>query len=427
MDEARARPAPSRRPSARHGTIRPWRCARRYELVAIADHRRRSWSSSHVLTCRCRRSPSRAASRRRRIRGRRRRCRRSDRGPPYVMSEMIAAEPALARAARASARRKDALGSRWPMRMRGAVDAGRPDPHHRLRDLRARRDGDRRAAVRGARACPPGREVRPVQALEAAAAAARRRACSSPISHEGGTKVTNEAIHAARAAGAQTALISVGDGIAGCAGSPGGSWCGPRSRTRAGATPIGYLAPLTGSARGARGTGCAELAQTPWPSGRQHRRRRGLTRGPRRGWLPPCRAGRSPPRGRHGGGSHVGTSARARAEDRGGCPRSRHRARARNRAPRAPRRRRRRWTGLIVIQADPVAGNRPRGRTGRTAATRGKRPRRTNRRHRRARAWMGRWIPEAETPAGRLVLPRGSRVRRPRRAAAGRRHRAPDS
>ncbi len=62
------------------------------------------------------------------------------------------------------------------------------------------------------------------------------------ISHEGGTKATNEAIRAARAAGATTVLITVGKGSPGAeaaelilqTGEQDQSWC----------HTIGYVSPV---------------------------------------------------------------------------------------------------------------------------------------------------------------------------------------
>ena len=159
--------------------------------------------------------------------------------PPYVMSEMIAAEPAIGeRLVRRLAR--DAALDRLAAEMREHLDAGHP--------LVTTGCGTSEHAAMGVAALvsealdlPPGREVRSVQALEAL-----RRPVGDglllAVSHEGGTHATVEAMRAAQARGARTALITVGTG------SPGAqladhviateeqdqSWC----------HTVGYVAPL---------------------------------------------------------------------------------------------------------------------------------------------------------------------------------------
>jgi glutamine---fructose-6-phosphate transaminase (isomerizing) len=159
--------------------------------------------------------------------------------PPYVMSEMIAAEPALAeRLVRRLA--KDRVLDQLTTAVREAVDAGRAiittgcgTSEHAAAALAA--------LVNDALDVPAGREIRSVQALETL----RRPLATGlllAVSHEGGTHATNEAMRAAREAGATTALITVG------AGSPGAaladmlvlteeqdqSWC----------HTVGYLSPI---------------------------------------------------------------------------------------------------------------------------------------------------------------------------------------
>jgi len=159
--------------------------------------------------------------------------------PPFVMSEMIAAEPAVAeRLVRRLA--KDAALDRAAVEIREAVDGDRP--------VMTTGCGTSEHAALGiamllseALNLPVGQEVRAVQALEAL----RRPLANGlllAVSHEGGTHATLEAMRAAQAAGATTALITVG------AGSPAAaladhvitteeqdqSWC----------HTVGYLAPL---------------------------------------------------------------------------------------------------------------------------------------------------------------------------------------
>jgi fructoselysine-6-P-deglycase FrlB-like protein len=159
--------------------------------------------------------------------------------PPYVMSEMIAAEPAVAeRLVRRLAKDPtlDALASE----IRSALDAGRPI-------VTTGCGTSEHAAMAIARLVfesfdlPAGREVRSVQALDAV-----RRPIGDglliAVSHEGGTHVTNEAISAAQAAGATTALITVGPG------SPGAALAGhvilTEEQDQSWCHTIGYLAPL---------------------------------------------------------------------------------------------------------------------------------------------------------------------------------------
>jgi glucosamine--fructose-6-phosphate aminotransferase (isomerizing) len=159
--------------------------------------------------------------------------------PPYVMTEMIAAEPALAQR----------LVRR--LREQGATDG--------LADAVRRASGKARpiiltgcgtsehAAMAVAEllteALQPaaGREVRAVPALEAI-----RRPLADGVligvSHEGGTTATNGALEATRAAGGTTALITVGTTSPGMAfadhvlptGEQDQSWC----------HTVGYLSPI---------------------------------------------------------------------------------------------------------------------------------------------------------------------------------------
>jgi fructoselysine-6-P-deglycase FrlB-like protein len=86
-----------------------------------------------------------------------------------------------------------------------------------------------------------GRDVRSIQPLETLAHPMTEGLLIG-VSHEGGTHVTNEALRAARAAGARTALITVGGGSPGAAlaeivlrtEEQDQSWC----------HTVGYLSPL---------------------------------------------------------------------------------------------------------------------------------------------------------------------------------------
>ena len=94
---------------------------------------------------------------------------------------------------------------------------------------------------------PAGREVRSVQALDAL-----QRPIGDglliAVSHEGGTHVTNEAISAAQAVGATTALITVGPG------SPGAALAGHVILTGAGPELVPHHR-LPGAARRGRRAG----------------------------------------------------------------------------------------------------------------------------------------------------------------------------
>jgi glucosamine--fructose-6-phosphate aminotransferase (isomerizing) len=159
--------------------------------------------------------------------------------PPYVMSEMIAAEPAhTERLLRRLA--DDEAFATVVATIRAAADTGRPihltgcgTSEHAAMAIAALLDE--------ALALPPGRETRAVTALEAL-----RRPLGEgvliAISHEGGTKATNEAISAARTAGATTVLVTVGAGSPGAeaaehviqTGEQDQSWC----------HTVGYLSPI---------------------------------------------------------------------------------------------------------------------------------------------------------------------------------------
>ena len=159
--------------------------------------------------------------------------------PPYVMSEMIAAEPAVAERL---VRRlmKDPGLDQLADQIRVAIDRGRPvvttgcgtSEHAAMAIARL---------VSEALDLPAGREIRSVQALEAVQRPIGPGLLIA-VSHEGGTHATNEAIRAANEAGATTALVTVGHGSPGAAlansviltEEQDQSWC----------HTIGYLAPM---------------------------------------------------------------------------------------------------------------------------------------------------------------------------------------
>jgi glucosamine--fructose-6-phosphate aminotransferase (isomerizing) len=159
--------------------------------------------------------------------------------PPYLMTEMIAAEPGLAERLVHRLVEDESLASLATL-VREAASSGRP--------IRITGCGTSEHAAMGIAellnetpGAAPGHEVRSVTALEAVSRP-QAQGVLVAVSHEGGTHVANEALRAARAAGARTALITVGDG------SPGAelaelvvrteeqdqSWC----------HTVGYLSPL---------------------------------------------------------------------------------------------------------------------------------------------------------------------------------------
>jgi fructoselysine-6-P-deglycase FrlB-like protein len=169
-------------------------------------------------------------------------------GPPFHMTEMIEAEPALAERI---LQRHEAVGSgaaelarviRRTIRAGGrvVVTGCGTSEHAALGVADIIRDAVRSAEVR-----PPGHAAR----HEPVAAQAFELSLDPPanglvigISHEGGTAATNAALEAAREAGARTALITVSGRSPGAAladvvvetGELDQSWC----------HTVGYLSPL---------------------------------------------------------------------------------------------------------------------------------------------------------------------------------------
>jgi glutamine---fructose-6-phosphate transaminase (isomerizing) len=163
-------------------------------------------------------------------------------GPPYLMTEMIAAEPALAeRLARRLTGGEGAAGVRsLADEILAASEAGGPvvttgcgTSEHAAIAL-AWLLGDARGA-------DDGWSVHQRQALDVAVRP-RGKGLLIAISHEGGTRATNEALRAAHAAGARTALVTVSARSPGASvadhvietGEQDHSWC----------HTVGYLAPL---------------------------------------------------------------------------------------------------------------------------------------------------------------------------------------
>jgi len=161
-------------------------------------------------------------------------------GPPYAMTEMIAAEPALAERLVRRLRADPSLG-RLAEAIRSAAAQGRPiittgcgtSEHGATVAAALLTD-----ALEGATAWP-------MQALEVARRPPREGVVLG-VSHEGGTWATNEALGAARATGCVTALITVSDRSPGAAladhllttDEQDQSWC----------HTVGYLSPVIAAA-----------------------------------------------------------------------------------------------------------------------------------------------------------------------------------
>ena len=159
--------------------------------------------------------------------------------PPYLMTEMIAAEPALAE------RLVHRFGADPAIEV---VATAVGDASRSGRSILTTGCGTSEHAAAAIAALlnealdpVPGREVRAVQALESLRRPIRDGVLIA-VSHEGGTGATNQAIRAAADAGARTALITVGGGSPGAeladvviqTGEQDQSWC----------HTVGYLSPI---------------------------------------------------------------------------------------------------------------------------------------------------------------------------------------
>ena len=168
--------------------------------------------------------------------------------PPFHMTEMIAAEPALAARILARHAAPGSAAARLAGEIRRTIRAGHPvivtgcgtSEHGALGAVEILR-----AAVRSADLRPPGHAAR----VEPVAAQAFELSLDPPstglvigISHEGATTATNAALAAARAAGARTAIVTVTDRSPGAAladvvvetAELDQSWC----------HTVGYVSPL---------------------------------------------------------------------------------------------------------------------------------------------------------------------------------------
>ncbi len=184
-------------------------------------------------------------------------------GPPWWMTEMIAAEPALAGRvlrrlgvvrrssgvpgipARLEVPGRDTAAGRLAFAIRGTLEKGEPvvvtgcgtSEHGAQAFAAVVGEAAARGGIRGAG--QPG-SVLAVQALEAALAP-QRGGLAIGISHEGATEATLAALDAAAAAGARTAAVTVHPaapigrfGIVLATGEIDRSWC----------HTIGYLSPM---------------------------------------------------------------------------------------------------------------------------------------------------------------------------------------
>jgi glucosamine--fructose-6-phosphate aminotransferase (isomerizing) len=167
-------------------------------------------------------------------------------GPPYHMTEMIAAEPGLARrllgrlrtpegaAARIATAVSQAIAARTPVILTGCGTS----EHAAIGGVAILRDALAVAGVGAERAL-----VSDGQAFELGLDPPRAGLVIG-ISHEGGTAATNRALEAARSAGARVAMITASDRSPGAAladqdllvatGEMDESWC----------HTVGYLSPL---------------------------------------------------------------------------------------------------------------------------------------------------------------------------------------
>jgi glucosamine--fructose-6-phosphate aminotransferase (isomerizing) len=168
--------------------------------------------------------------------------------PPFLMTEMIAAEPALAERLVERLTHEDGAAAGAISALAGAVRnaLGHGDPVI-VTGCGTSEHAAMGAAAMLAAAIEPRRswQVQAVQALDIARHPPRSGLLIA-VSHEGGTWATNEAIRRAREAGAMTALVTVSDrspgaaqaGIVVTTGEQDQGWC----------HTVGYLSPLVAAA-----------------------------------------------------------------------------------------------------------------------------------------------------------------------------------
>jgi len=162
-------------------------------------------------------------------------------GPPYAMTEMIDAEPALA------ARLADRLVS--SPALEAVADALRQAAHDRLAITTTGCGTSQHAAIAVAAlladalatAGLPDDRVTAVQAFELSRWVPHGGVVVA-VSHEGGTAATNDALRAAATAGAATVLITVSDRSPGAALA--GRVLGTEEQDQSWCHTVGYLSPL---------------------------------------------------------------------------------------------------------------------------------------------------------------------------------------
>ena len=161
-------------------------------------------------------------------------------GAPYAMTEMIAAEPALAERLVRRLQADPGL-----IRLAEAIRSAAADNRPIMTTGCGTSEHAAMVAAELLTDALPGTTIWPMQALEAA----RRPPANGvllAVSHEGGTWATNEALGAARASGSQTSLITVSSRSPGAAladvvlatEEQDQSWC----------HTIGYLSPIVAAA-----------------------------------------------------------------------------------------------------------------------------------------------------------------------------------
>ena len=258
-------------------------------------------------------------------------------GPPYHMTDMIAAEPSLARRIVERLVPPDSSAASLAAEIRTTLDAGDPviltgcgtSEHAALAAAEILGEAARSADL-------PNARVSSEQAFELSLAPPTRGLVIG-ISHEGGTTATNAALRAARDAGRSTAVITVSRR------SPAGALAGHRRRDR-GARPWlvphrrlsqpdrrgrgRWLASLRSIARRGRHRAAARVRHSRRERRGTHRRRPGRLREPPRDRLRvrPSRRSRAGAQGRRGVLAAVGiprpgdlparTPARDRRDDR---------------------------------------------------------------------------------------------------------------
>jgi glutamine---fructose-6-phosphate transaminase (isomerizing) len=179
-------------------------------------------------------------------------------GPPYHMTEMIAAEPHLARRLLGRLTRRGSAAEQLAGAVRDALAAGQPIVVEGCGTSEHAAQGIVEILREAARAAGLAKEPNAIVAAQAFEAALdpQRSGLLIGISHEGGSAATNASMGAARANGVRVALITAGPASPGAAiadlvvttDEMDQSWC----------HTIGYVAPLlTAAAVGAALSGRA--------------------------------------------------------------------------------------------------------------------------------------------------------------------------